>query len=77
MQTITEIAILWWMAIAAYQFFDFLTDEILYSDNYLKSVARVAKALVLLPTLPVANIFTQVLASIIKVKLYEGEFPKD
>lgn len=72
MQIIVEVAVTWWMVIAFYQFFDFLTDEILYSDNYLKSVPRVAKAIFVIPIFPVMTVFTQVLGNILKVKIDEA-----
>lgn len=77
MQIITDFVVIWWMVIALYQFFDFLIDELIFSENYFKSAPRVVRALVMLPTFPVMTIFSSILGAIVKVRIDEAVEQED
>lgn len=71
MQTLTDWVLLWWMVIAFYQFFDYVTDELIYTEHKGKALLNIGMALVVIPTFPIMKIFSTVVTRMIRVEIDE------
>lgn len=72
MQTLTDWIVLWWMIIALYQFFDYVTDELVGSENLFHALIRIGKAALVIPVFPILKVFSSLLMNIVRVKLDEA-----
>lgn len=77
MQTLADVAVVWWMIIAFYQYFDYITDQLIYNDSWFVAFKKMGIATLLIPTFPVFKIFTYALGSLIQVTLDEAELKED
>lgn len=72
MQTLTDWIVLWWMIIALYQFFDYVTDELIESENLFYAFIRMGKAALVIPVFPIVKVFSTLLTNMVRIKLNEA-----
>lgn len=72
MQTLTDWIVLWWMIIALYQFFDYVTDELIGSENLFHALIRIGKAALVIPVFPILKVFSTLLTNMVRVKIDEA-----